>query len=77
MSKQKAPLQKSALQVKSKKLKGKIIESKSHSHFAFLFLPFSFLSAFLRGHYPEQVHRVNSQLQAGPAFCSPGLFRFF
>ena len=32
--------------------------------FAFSLLPFPFSSASLRGHCPEQVHRVNSQLWA-------------
>jgi hypothetical protein len=36
-------------------------------------LPFSFslFSAFLRGHYPEQVHRVNSQLRAESGLWLP------
>ena len=44
--------------------------------FTFTFFLFTFY-AFLRGHYPEQVHRVISQLQAAPAFRSPGLSKFF
>jgi len=46
-----------------------------------VFLPFSFylftfLSAFLRGHYPEQVHRVISQLQAEHDHPLPWLIKF-
>ena len=38
---------------------------------ATLFYLFTFLSTFLRGHYPEQVHRVNSQLQAESGLMLP------
>lgn len=53
---QKAPLRKGVLN-KSK------VKSKNDIDNRFFF---TFLFAFLRGHYPEQVHRVNSQL--GPKF---------
>ena len=46
-----------------------------------LFLPFSFclftFFAFLRGHYPEQVHRVISQLQAEPGLPLPWPIQIF
>ena len=41
------------------------------------FLSFHFFSAFLRGHYPEQVRRVISQLQAGSGHPLPWPIQFF
>jgi hypothetical protein len=57
--------------VKSKKIALRLVL------FAFLLLPFSFFSAFLRGHYPEQVHRVISQLQAEPGLPLPWPIQIF
>jgi hypothetical protein len=36
-----------------------------------------YFSAFLRGHYPEQVHRVISQLQAETGLLLPWPIQFF
>ena len=45
----------------------------------FYLFPFTFLLfyAFLRGHYPEQVHRVISQLQAEPDLPLPWPIQIF